>query len=272
VRIQGAVVFIDCGKRWYDQTIGTLQKLKLPAHAVRRVLLTHSHADAANGIDDLRGFRHPPQHPSAHEHPPIEVYAAPVDLKHLSNTFGYLFDSSKATGSGHVALLNWKPLPTDMAPVPLSTATDERAAGAPDTVDVVAVPVDHGPNCVAQSFYFPSVQLLYMSDVKSVLPASLAYLQSVTVDLLVIDCTFRTTVLVSHVNWEESIAIVKQIKPRRVTFTGLTHDFEFAEFDAGLRARNLWGTTLPPEIEFIAPYDGIELPLNVEGGKKRKQV
>jgi phosphoribosyl 1,2-cyclic phosphodiesterase len=53
--------------------------------------LTHGHADAVLGLDDLRSF-------SNRQIEPIPVYASKETLDYVESAFPYLIDRSKATG------------------------------------------------------------------------------------------------------------------------------------------------------------------------------
>lgn len=68
----------------------------LPRYGVREldgVIITHGHADACYGMDDLRGWTL-----GGAIQPRINVYLAPETMEVVARTFPFLVDSSLATG------------------------------------------------------------------------------------------------------------------------------------------------------------------------------
>lgn len=68
----------------------------LPRYGVREldgVIITHGHADACYGMDDLRGWTL-----GGSIQPRINVYLAPETMEVVARTFPFLVDSSLATG------------------------------------------------------------------------------------------------------------------------------------------------------------------------------
>lgn len=73
----------------------------LPHYGIREldgVILTHGHADACYGLDDLRGWT---LGSSIQSH--INVYLSSEAMEVVTRTFPYLVDSLFATGGGQVA-------------------------------------------------------------------------------------------------------------------------------------------------------------------------
>lgn len=85
-------VIIDCGKSFHDSAITFL-----PQHGVRElagVVITHDHADAMFGMDDLRMF-------TLHRHiqESIDVYLHEDTMRGVARVFGYLVNHDLATGT-----------------------------------------------------------------------------------------------------------------------------------------------------------------------------
>src|SRR5690606_7309336 len=88
-----ARVLVDCGPDF------RLQALARGVHDVSDVLLTHTHADHLNGLDDLRSFN------MIHQHP-INVYGTAATLADVRHRFAYCFEP--APPGGGIPLLNLK--------------------------------------------------------------------------------------------------------------------------------------------------------------------
>jgi phosphoribosyl 1,2-cyclic phosphodiesterase len=73
----------------------------LPHYSINKidaVFLTHGHADAILGLDDLRSF-------SIMQRTDIPIYVTETTRKVVSTTFPYLIDRSKATGNYNLGCL-----------------------------------------------------------------------------------------------------------------------------------------------------------------------
>ncbi|KAI7907718.1 beta-lactamase-like protein [Cokeromyces recurvatus] len=93
-------VLIDCGKTFYTSAIEIL-----PKYGVREldgVIITHGHADACFGMDDLRGWTL-----DGVIQPYVNVHLSPESMDVIGRTFPFLVDSSLATGGGQVAFFKY---------------------------------------------------------------------------------------------------------------------------------------------------------------------
>ena len=94
-------VLIDCGKTFREQA------LKLfPKHGLRKIdacLLTHHHADAIDGLDDLRAWTY---HSAIED--VIPIYCSSATYKQVEKGFEYLVDKDAASGSGAVPSFHWQ--------------------------------------------------------------------------------------------------------------------------------------------------------------------
>ncbi|WFD31359.1 hypothetical protein MSPP1_002394 [Malassezia sp. CBS 17886] len=123
-RAQRMSILIDCGKSFYESAIA-----HFPAHGLRRidaVLLTHAHADAILGLDDLRSWTI-----GACVQTHVDVYLTAECMATVRSTFPYLVDRAFVTGGGDVGALRWHLI---------DAQTPFTAAG----VEVVPLPVEHG--------------------------------------------------------------------------------------------------------------------------------
>lgn len=121
-----STILIDCGKSFYESALRFF-----PRHGLRRidaVLLTHGHADAILGLDDLRSWT---MGGCIQGH--VDVYLSHECMETVQQTFPYLIDRSRATGGGDVGALRWH----------LIDSHKPFHVG-PMQVLVTPLPVDHG--------------------------------------------------------------------------------------------------------------------------------
>ncbi|KAG8895519.1 hypothetical protein FRB99_000500 [Tulasnella sp. 403] len=79
--------------------------LQFPKYGLRRidaVLLTHAHADATNGLDDLRSWT---LNKSIQEY--IDIYLSTACFSEIKRAFPYLVSKGFATGGGDVPEFRW---------------------------------------------------------------------------------------------------------------------------------------------------------------------
>jgi phosphoribosyl 1,2-cyclic phosphodiesterase len=231
------------------------------------VILTHAHADAMLGLDDLREWVLGSRELNTLQS--IPIFLRDSDLDAVRRTFPYLVDRAQATGSGHVANLEFH------------TFDASAASFSVLGVDVVPIVVDHGAPFEAVAFRLGD--FVYMSDVSAIPPAQMPKLQCSDprgLELLVLDATFVARTISSHVNFPQALDIVRLLKPRKTIFTGLTHEFDYHYFNAllsdnysrGVGARDA-GIVDPPErvvdiesfdLKVKLPYLDIELPYETQ--------
>lgn len=94
-------ILVDCGKTFRESAIKVLAPLRITA--LHGILLTHPHADAILGLDDLREFGNPQS--------PTPVYLDAATEVQLRKTFNYLFPSPEASAKKlWVASVDWRPM------------------------------------------------------------------------------------------------------------------------------------------------------------------
>ncbi|HOP39536.1 MAG TPA: GPMC system MBL fold metallohydrolase [Geobacteraceae bacterium] len=180
------------------------------------VLFTHTHADHINGIDDLRGYH------LLHKRV-VPCYGTRETLNEITRNFTYIF--SGAPHGGYTPLL------------------EAHAVSGPFNLfgqKVTPIPLIHG---CSHSTGYRIADVAYLTDCSRIPDTSMLLLAGL--DILILDA-LRYTPHVSHFNIEESLQVVKALKPRRAVLTHLTH--EVAHRD---------GKKLPPGVEFA--FDGMIL-------------
>ena len=233
---------IDAGKTFREAVMRFF-----PLHgitALSQLVLTHGHADAVFGLDDLRELQHvlPVQAPSDPADPasplvrayrlaspPVEILLHQATMDLVAAMFPYLVSAVPFLGPPRllttrtfVPVLRWRVVP------PFSALA---LAGLP----FHAFPVLHGPAYTALAFAIgrPLGTFVYISDVSAVPEPSLAFLRSISpIRHLVLDA-LSWQPHATHFSVQQALDLVDLLAPHRAYLTGLVscnvglhHDFE----------------------------------------------
>ena len=185
---------IDCGPDFRQQMLRTNCR-KLDA-----IIFTHEHADHTTGIDDVR--------PYFFRQGKIPIYLHERVLNSLHNRFAYIFDPK------------------------------QKYPGAPDfEVNLITKENDFqifGLNITPIESVHYKLPILgfrlgkfaYLTDVKTISDKEMLKLNGL--DALVINA-LRYESHPSHLNIEEALEIVNQVKPKQTFFTHISHNMGFHE-------------------------------------------
>ncbi len=193
------------------------QALRENFTCVDAVLYTHTHADHLHGIDDLRAF-------CQIQHKQIPLFAKEDAVAHIQSKFGYTLRDP----------CNFWDLPV------LCVETVSQAFRLFD-VPIIPIPVMHGKS---QIFGYRIGNLAYLTDVSEIPESSIELLKDL--DILLLDC-LRTTTHPTHINLEQSLSYISQIKAKQSYMIHMTHDLEYETLSAKLPAN------------VFAGYDGLKL-------------
>ena len=188
---EGARYIIDCGPDFRQQM------LREKVDWISGVLFTHEHADHTAGIDDLRPF--------TYKMGEVPIYANERVIENLKVRFAYIF------------------------------ATENRYAGAPKLqenivpndsfelhgVEVTPIEVMHGKLPI-YAYRFGDVA--YITDLKSISEEEKRKLQNL--DVLIVNA-LRIQEHPTHLNLEEALKFVQEIRPKRAYFTHISHRLGF---------------------------------------------
>ena len=202
-------IVIDVGKFFYESAIHWFPKFE--ARDLDAVVLTHAHADAAGGLDDLRDWTNYRRHP-------VQVFAREVDMRVLSKTHYYLVPGNDTDSAGSVARLEFEVF--------------EESPFQVQGMTLTPLTVEHGKGFTTSGFRFGDV--CYVPDTSGI-PDETAQLME-GCDLLIIDALWPESTHGSHLTIEQAIDEVRRLRPRRALFTDMAHDVDHHPVNRQLRS------------------------------------
>lgn len=192
-------IVIDTGKFFWHSAIEWFPKYRVPT--IDAVVLTHAHADASGGLDDLRDWTNNVQRS-------IPIYVRDEDMQVIGRTFFYLVDPSKATSAGGVSRLAF-------------TSIDDRPFEV-EGLRFTPLPVWHGNPFTALGFRIGDVS--YLPDVSEIPQSTLTLMRDTK--LLILDALRPRRPHRSHLTLEQALDLVRQMRPERALLTDMTHDYD----------------------------------------------
>ena len=207
---------VDCGPDFRQQM------LQCNARDLSGILFTHEHADHTAGLDDIRPF--------FFRQGKIKMYMSERVHASLQQRFDYIFnDENKYPGAPSVQVNK------------IDTARSFHLAGK----EVTPIEVTHYKMPVLG---YRIDNFAYLTDVKTITTPEKAKLQNL--DVLVLNA-LRIEPHPSHLNLEEALILIKELKPKKAYLTHISHLLGFHdEVQASL-----------PEGVFLA-YDNLQISSN----------
>lgn len=239
-------VVIDCGKTFYESCLEWF--LLHGCVQIDGVLLTHAHADALLGLDDLR---HWTMYGVIQKH--VDVYCDDETLSSVASTFPYLVDTRKATGGGAVSHLNFHKF-------------SHKDIVSVDNLKFTPLPVQHG--LVGGKLYgdrpymalgYRFEDIVYISDVSQVPESTMPLLEGAKV--LIIDALHPMGHYTSHFCLEDTLQLIRHIKPKYVYLTDLSHLWDHELGNSHLKQLSETDPSLRG-IQMQLAYDGLRVVLN----------
>ena len=185
---------IDCGPDFRQQMLRTNCR-KLDA-----IIFTHEHADHTTGIDDVR--------PYFFRQGKIPIYLHERVLNSLHNRFAYIFDPKQKY-----------PGAPDFEVNLITNENDFQILG----LNITPIEAVHYKLPVLG---FRLGKFAYLTDVKTISDKEMLKLNGL--DTLVINA-LRYESHPSHLNIEEALEIIDQVKPKQTFFTHISHNMGFHE-------------------------------------------
>ena len=218
VQWDGHTALIDTSPDFREQAIR--EKIR----RIDAVLYTHGHADHILGLDDVR----PLSFPRVTGGRKIPLYADENTARVLRGVFRYIFEGDyKYGGLAQVEIHDLN------GPVELFGAT------------FVPLVVNHGEYPI-QAYRFGSAA--YLTDFSSIPSETMIRLEGL--DIMFLDA-LRHHPHPTHSTLENSLKIVKQLKPKRTFFTHMSHDLPHQATNA----------MLPENVRLS--YDGLKLEFEI---------
>lgn len=215
VEVNGKNIIIDCGPDFYVQMLRNNQFAKLDA-----ALITHIHYDHVGGVDDLRPFCSKEGFP---------FYCTADVSSDLHKHIPYCFEAHPYPGVPHFDLRIIKPYEkfklydTDITPLQVMHAK----------LPILGFKIGE--------------HLAYITDAKTIPLKTIDEIRGI--DTLILNA-LRIEPHHSHLDLEEALDIVEEIKPKRTFFIHLSHDM-------GLHKEV---SRILPENVFLA-YDGLQIEI-----------
>ncbi|CDO97905.1 unnamed protein product [Coffea canephora] len=224
-------ILIDAGKFFYHSALRWF-----PTFGVRTidaVIITHSHADAIGGLDDLRDWTNNVQ-------PSIPIYVAMRDFEVMKKTHYYLVDTSVIVPGAAVSELQFNIIHEEPFIV--------------HDLKFTPLPVWHGKNYRSLGFRFGNI--CYISDVSEIPEETYPLLEDC--ELLILDALRPDRSSSTHFGLPRALDEVRKIQPRRTLFTGMMHLMDHEKVNEDLRKlRETEG------LDMQLSYDGLRVPVNL---------
>ena len=238
LRFDGKNVVIDAGKTFRESIIRWF-----PEHGVRTVdgiVLTHGHADAIFGLDDIRTLQGPGSDS-------MDVFLSKDCFEVVARVFSYLLPAPASEGAVRkVSSVSFRFI-EEYQPFEVAGLT------------LLPVPVMHGEDLKCMGFIFGREEkVCYLSDISRMLPATLDKIKENKIDLLIVDALFISSPHPFHYSLKQAIELVKQIRPRRARFVGMT-----SEFDYDVVNLELLELSRSEGIDMQLAYDGLFMNVDI---------
>nr|GMD09229.1 putative hydrolase C777.06C [Ipomoea batatas] len=225
-------ILIDVGKTFREQVLRWFTRYRIPC--VDSIVLTHEHADAVLGLDDIRAVQ-----PFS---PTNDIDPTPVFLNQYAmdryNPKPWNIKKKLKAGQEvrRVAQLDWQIIEND--------CTKPFVASG---LEFVPLPVMHGEDYVCLGFLFGGkYRVAYISDVSRFLPSteSCEY-------FLMCPSTGSHNV---HLCFPQTLDAIKRLCPKRAFLIGMTHEFDHHKDNAFLME---WSKREGIQVQLA--YDGLRI-------------
>lgn len=224
-------ILIDAGKFFYHSALQWF-----PYYGIRKidsVIITHAHADANGGLDDLRDWTNNVQ-------PHIPIYVGLRDLTVMAKSHYYLVDTTVIMKGTAVTKLQFIPMSEEPFQV--------------HGLKVTPLPVWHGPGYRSLGFRIGDV--CYISDASEIPAETYPLLENC--DLLILDALRPDRSSSTHFGMPAALEEVRKIRPKRTLFTGMMHTMDHHKINTFL-AKLLESEGLDVQLSF----DGMKLPIHL---------
>ncbi|KAL2494447.1 Metallo-hydrolase/oxidoreductase superfamily protein [Forsythia ovata] len=241
-------ILIDVGKTFREQVLRWFTYHKIPQ--VDSVILTHEHADAVLGLDDIRTVQ--PYSPT-NDIDPTPIYLSQDAMESIAMKFPYLARKKLKPGQEirRVAQLDWKIVENDC-----------KKPFVASGLQFVPLPVMHGEDYVCLGFLFGErCRVAYISDISRFLPPT-EYCISKDgggqLDLLILDTLYKKGSHNTHFCFPQTLDAVKRLCPKRALLIGMTHEFDHHKDNEFLME---WSRREGIPVQLA--HDGLRVPIDL---------
>ncbi|KAL3616864.1 hypothetical protein CASFOL_039258 [Castilleja foliolosa] len=241
-------ILIDVGKTFREQVLRWFTFHKIPH--VDSIILTHEHADAVLGLDDIRTVQ--PFSPT-NDINPTPIHLTQDAMESIAVKFPYLVQKKLKPGQEvrRVAQLDWKIIEND--------CTKPFVASE---LQFFPLPVMHGEDYVCLGFLFGErFKVAYISDISRFLPDTEYRISKdggQQLDLLILDTLYKKQSHNTHFCFPQTLEAVKKICPKKALLIGMTHEFDHHVDNEFL---NDWSKR--EEIPVQLAYDGLRISVDL---------
>ncbi|GMF54129.1 unnamed protein product [Phytophthora fragariaefolia] len=224
-------VLIDCGKTFREAALRIFPKIGVSA--VHSLVLTHDHADALLGMDDLREVQAhvetvDPVTKELYKIPPeaMKVHCSEPTSHGVIDKFPYLIDNEPPAGEAAPKPFRW----TAKLQIDAFTPWEPFEACS---IKFLPFPVIHGAGYTSFGFEFGfevGARFVYISDVSEIPEDTCAFLNDKSkppIDVLLIDALYLEKYHSTHMNLQKVMEEIATIRPKRTLLTGMSHDFDY---------------------------------------------
>ena len=278
-------VIIDVGKTFREAALRWMPRNSI--YSIDAIVLTHEHADAVLGLDDLRGFQRVPfmlksnnnnktynntaevRHEKSSS--TLPVFLSIDCFKKVKQQFDYLVPTSccndiKDEGSNNVAL----PVVERAVASLQFHIVDHFKPFEAGGLEMTPLPVMHGEDLICNGYAFSlkrhqniqkedgyighgkTTNVIYLSDISRMIPETEEFILNrlPPTDILIIDSLLMKDKHPVHFSLKQAMEVVKRLKPRRTFIVGINCD-DFPEHDEA----NTLLKKLDPSVQLA--YDGL---------------
>jgi len=234
---------IDMGKTYRESMLRWYPRFGVPW--VDAVVLTHDHADACFGLDELRTVQRQQEQGRSGAAAACPVFAGDRHMPRVQQVFPYLVGKSGGVPR-YVARVDWRPV------------ADFETFTCPGGLEMTAVPVWHGADYVCQAYVFGARdRVAYVSDVTEIPDATMAVLKEAPLSLLVLDALLDAP-HPTHMSLDQALDTIRALRPKRALLLGMSDQLEHHATNA--RLRDIMATE---GLDIQLAHDGMHVDLDL---------